>query len=295
MFSRVLPKYLFVVCVLGLVSCGGGRAGSGSTSPASFSLSLIPTQISLSSGATQSLQVQASSENGFSGSISISATGLPLGVTVSPSTLALTVGNSSTLTFSASLNANSANTQVSITGDSGGQKASANLGLNVVQVVQPIPVPFTTTGGQIIKAFYDETRKLLFATNLGLNEVDVLSGNDLSVQARIPIGQPFGIDQMRDGNTLVVGTYTQGFYTINENTLAVTHYLAPNLTQLSSTMVLLTPVAMANGKVLFLGKDIGVGGFRHLHLRLSGDCGMGLEHRHIHGTVLHPLRFARDR
>ena len=98
----------------------------------------------------------------------------------------------------------------------------------------------------------------LFATNLALNEVDVLTGSSLSVQERIPIAQPFGIDQMPDGNTLVVGTFTQGFYTIDENTLAVKHYLAPNFTQQVSTVVLLIPVAMANGNVLFMGKDFGV-------------------------------------
>jgi hypothetical protein len=108
-----------------------------------------------------------------------------------------------------------------------------------------------------IKAFYDEPRKLLFCSNLYLNEVDVLSGKDLSVQTRIPIAQPFGIDQMPDGHTLVVGTATQGFYTIDENTFAVTRYLAANLSQQGTTLMLLVPVAMANGKVLFIGKDIG--------------------------------------
>jgi hypothetical protein len=147
-----------------------------------------------------------------------------------------------------------------VTGVSGSQQAKASLGLNVLQQTPPIAVPFTTTGGSVIKAFYDESRQLLFACNLGLNEVDVLSGNGLSLQARIPVAQPFGIDQMPDGKTLVVGTFTQGFYTIDENTLAATHYLAPNLTQQNGTMVLLLPVTMANGKVLFMGKDIGAGG-----------------------------------
>jgi hypothetical protein len=168
------------------------------------------------------VQIQAVPQNGFSGSITVTVTGLPSGVTISPSTLALAAGSSGTLTFSAASNASSGNTQVSITGVSGSQQTSASLSLNVIQATPPIAVPFTTTGGNIVKAFYDESRQLLFASNLGLNEVDVLSGINLSVQARIPIAQPFGIDQMPDGNTLVVGSATQGFYTINENTLAVT-------------------------------------------------------------------------
>ena len=65
---------------------------------------------------------------------------------------------------------------------------------------------------------------------------------------------------MPDGNTLVVGTATQGFFTINEDTLVATRYLAPNFTQQLSTTVLLVPVTMANGKVLFMTKELGVGG-----------------------------------
>ena len=79
-------------------------------------------------------------------------------------------------------------------------------------------MPFTTTGGGIEKAFYDESRQLLFATNLYLNEVDVLSGKDLSSARPYSRGSTLRkFDQMLDGRTLVVGTATQGFYTIDEN------------------------------------------------------------------------------
>ncbi len=59
---------------------------------------------------------------------------------------------------------------------------------------------------------------------------------------------------MPDSKTLVVGTVTQGFYTIDEDTLSVTQHLAPNLSEQSTTMLLLVPVAMANGRVLFPGQ-----------------------------------------
>jgi len=202
------------------------------------------------------LQIRAIAQNGFSGSVTITATGLPLGVTVSPATLVLSVGSTGTLFFSAVSTATAGSSQVSIAGVSGSQQAGATLALDVIQMATPIAMPFITLGGGVLKAFYDESRQLLFAGNLYLNEIDVLSGNDLSLQARIPIAQPFGIDQMSDGNTLVVGTMTQGFYTIDESTLAVTRYLATNFSQAGSTTVLPTPVAMANGKVLFIGKDI---------------------------------------
>jgi len=257
-------RALFVLPILALMGCGGGNTGSESSNPPppppTFTLSLSTNNIGLAQSATQSLQVEAVPKNGFSGSVTISATGLPSGVTVSPSSLVLSPGNQGTLTFSATSSAASGNSQVSISGVSGSQQASATLALNVIQMVAPIAVPFTTTGGSIIKAFYDETRQLLFATNLYLNEVDVISGKDLSVQARVPVGQPFGIDQMPDGKTIVVGTATQSFYTIDEDSLAVKQYLAPNLSQQQSTMVLLIPVTMSSGKVLFMGKDLGAGG-----------------------------------
>jgi hypothetical protein len=221
---------------------------------------LNPANISLAESATQKVQVQTTPADGFTGSITITATGLPSGVSISPASLVVSAGNAGTLTLSATSTAASGNVQVSVNGISGSQQANATLALNVIQMATPIPMPFATTGGNIIKAFYDESRQLLFATNLALNEVDVLSGNDLSVKARVPIAQPFGIDQMPDGNTLVVGTATQGFFTIDEDTLVTTRYLAPNLTQQLSTTVLLVPVTMANGKVLFMTKDLGVGG-----------------------------------
>lgn len=206
------------------------------------------------------MQVQNTPQNGFSGSITITANGLPSGVTVSPSSLDLTAGSTGTLTLSATAGAASGNAKVAINGASDSQQASATLAVDVLQTAAPVAMPFTITGGAIIKAFYDESRQLLFATNLYLNEVDVLSGNDLSVKARVPIAQPFGIDQMPDSKTLVVGTVTQGFYTIDEDTLSVTQHLAPNLSEQSTTMLLLVPVAMANGRVLFLGKELGIVG-----------------------------------
>jgi hypothetical protein len=202
--------------------------------------------------------VQVIPANGFLGSVTITVTGLPSDVTVSPSSLVLSADSTGKLVFTAALNAAPSSSQISIKGASGSQQASTTLALNVIQTASPIARAFTTVGGDIERGFYDESRQLLFASNPNLNEVDVLSGKDLSVQARIPIAQPFGIDQMPDGNTLVVGTLTQGFYTINESTFAVTQYLAPNLSSQGTTTVLINPVAVANGKVLFIGKDWGV-------------------------------------
>jgi hypothetical protein len=261
MFFRILLSSFVAVIALALVGCGSGNSGSSGPPPpppppATFTLSLTPSTINLPQNATENVQIQPVAQNGFSGSVTITAKGLPSGVTVAPASLVLSVGDTGALSFTATSNATTGNAQPSLNGVSGSQQASATLGLTVIQMATPIAMPFTTVGGGVLKAFYDESRQLLFAGNLYLNEVDVLSGVDLSLQARIPIAQPFGIDQMSDGNTLVVGTMTQGFYTINESTLAVTRYLAPNFSQAASVTVLPTPIAMANGIVLFIGKDI---------------------------------------
>ena len=197
MLSRALAACLLALSVLGLPSCGGNSGGNGSSGPPppppTFSLSLNPAQIDLSQGFNQSVQVQAVPENGFSAAITVTATGLPSGVTVSPSPLSLTAGNSGTLAFSASSSATSGSAQLSIAGVSGSLNGSAPLALTVIQMTPPVAVPFTTTDGATIKAFYDESRQLLFATNLGLNEVDVLSGSNLTLQERIPIASPWAL------------------------------------------------------------------------------------------------------
>jgi hypothetical protein len=60
---------------------------------------------------------------------------------------------------------------------------------------------------------------------------------------------------MPDNKTLVIGTFTQTLYTLDEETYAVIAYPAPNFGSLDTT-VFPVPVAMANGKVLILGHDL---------------------------------------
>jgi hypothetical protein len=177
---------------IALVACGGGSGVVGLTpSQPDFNLSLSPTMLTLAQSGTQDVQVTLIPKNGFSATVAVRASGLPPGVTVSPSSLSLHANTTGILTFSAGSNAASGIVQVSLTGISGSQQASATLSLSVMQTASPVAMPFTITGGGIEKAFYDESRQLLFATNFYLNEVDVLSGKDLSLHARIPVGQPF--------------------------------------------------------------------------------------------------------
>jgi len=123
----------------------------------------------------------------------------------------------------------------------------------------PVADPFHFVGGCLVHGFYDQSRQLLFASNPCLNELDVISGLDFSVKARVPVPQPWGIDQMADGNTLVIGTQAQEILTVNENTLAVTGhpYSAVSPGNFFSPFFP-NVVAMANGKVLMIAAEQGI-------------------------------------
>ena len=240
-------------------SCGGnGQSQPPPPPPPGFTIVLSTSSITLTQGgSSQNVQVQVFAENGFTGSVAVTASGLPAGVTVSPAPLSVTPSVAGTLTFAASSTAGIAQTSATVTGVSGSLTANAPLQFNVSAALAPVPDPFHLIGGEFSHGFYDQTRQLLFVANLALNEVDVISGVDFSMQARVPAPQPWGVDQMADGNTLVVGTLAQQIVTLDETTLTVTSHPVPAL---GTVLGLFYPnvVALANGKVLMIGQEEGI-------------------------------------
>jgi|SRR5450432_630166 len=254
-FTRIL---FLLLLILALFSCGGGNAnGGGSSTPAapSFDVSLTPSTVTLAQGAAQNVQVLVEAKNGFSGFVSTTVTGLPAGVTVSPSSLSLTPGIAGTFAFTASKTAQIGHVSSVVNGASGTLTANASLRLAISGAA--IPDAFRVIGGEFSHGFYDQARQLLFIPNFGLNEVDVVSGADLSVQARVPAPQPFGIDQMADGATLVIGTFAQQILTLDENSLVVISHPVPDLGTLYG-LFYPNVVALANGKVLMIGQEPGI-------------------------------------
>jgi WD40 repeat protein len=243
-----------------VVGCGGSGGGQTQTPPPppppGFTIAVSPGSVTLTQGgATQGIQVQVDGQNGFAGSVSVTASSLPDGITVSPSSLSLTPGVAGTFIFAASATAGISQTSGTVTGVSGSLTENASVQINVNGA--GVPDPFHLIGGEFSHGFYDQTRQLLFVANVALNEVDVISGTDFSVQARVPAPQPWGIDQMADGNTLVIGTEAQQIVTLNENTLAVTQYPVPQLASMSG-LFYPNVVALANGKVLIIGQEQGI-------------------------------------
>jgi len=259
--SRTVRPFAVILGIISLAACGrggGGPSSGGSPTPSgSFTLNFTANSVDLVQGGDESFEVQIFDQGGFSGSVDVSVSGLPTGVTVNPATLS--INSTGSLKFSASKTAPTGSTQIIVHGISGSLQTHTGLSLNVSKVATPVSRPFLPTGGSIDRAFFDPTRQLLFAPNQSLNELDVISASDFSVQTRVPLPQPFGIDQMPDGHTLVIGTYTQAIYTVDEDTLTSTAHLSPNFPSVvNSTAALLVPVAMGNGKVLILAQDLGI-------------------------------------
>jgi len=252
---------MMLLALVSFITCGGGSTSTvppppPPPPPGTFTVSLSSNAVTLVQGGTaQIVQVSIAGQNGFTGTVSVTASGLPTGVSISPSSLSLTPGASGTFTFAASSSAGIVQTSGMVAAVSGA--LSVNTALQFYVSGPGVPDPFHMIGGEFSHGFYDQSRQLLFVANLGLNELDVISGTSFSIVARVPVPQPFGIDQMADGNTLVLGSESQQILTVNENTFAVTSYPVPGL---GTTSALFYPnvVALANGKVLIIGQEEGI-------------------------------------
>ncbi len=257
------PLFLVALGLLGLfiTGCGGGSAGNpgGGTPPpaASFSLSVSPSAVTVQQGGTgQAVQASVTGQNGFMGTVAVTFANLPDGVTASPTSRSIPSGGDASFDLSASSSATVGEQDISVNGSSGTLAAGASLRVAVMGVA--VLDPFHAIGGTLAHGFYDETRQLLFVTNPGRNELDVISGVDLSVKARVPVPQPWGIDQMADGKTLVLGTQAQEILTVDEDTLAVTPHPYAAIRNYFFGLFFPNVVALANGEVLIIGMEQGI-------------------------------------
>jgi len=220
---------------------------------------LTRPSVTLVQGNSQVVQVTVSGQNGFTGSVSIAASNLPAGVTVTPATLSVSPGSPGFLTLAATTTAVA--TAVSVAVNGAAQELKSNCSLSLVVKAAPLPIPFRNIGGSLVHGFYDPVRQLLFATNPDRNELEVISPTDLSVKARVPVPAPWGIDQMSDRNTLVIGTKAQELVTVNEDSYAVTRHPVPiSAVPDSFPWDTLYPnaIAMSNGKVILIGQEFSV-------------------------------------
>jgi len=146
---------------------------------------------------------------------------------------------------------------ISITAAAGSETVKQSLQI-AVAAAPAVTDPFQFVGGNLVHGYFDPVRQLLFAANADLNEVDVFSGNDFSLLSRVPAPQPWGIDQMADGRTLVIGTQSQQILTMDEDTLTVTTHPFAATGNFFFSLYFPNVVAMANGKVLMIGLEQGI-------------------------------------
>ncbi len=98
---------------------------------------------------------------------------------------------------------------------------------------------------------YDSMHNVVFQSNASLNEVDVISPNDMALIARIPVPEPAGIDLSPDGRTLYVASLSPYFYSIDTSLFCVTGRagimadLRGNLT-MNTSEELLVPLEVAS-------------------------------------------------
>lgn len=245
-------------CGLLLAGCGGaGPASSPPTAPTAptqaFSLTFAPTAVFVPPGGSQRLEVSLQTSGGFSGSVTVSAGAPSAGVTISPASFTLG-GTPQFVTVTAPSSSPTGSQSVSWTATAANITVTQALAITISS--QLLADPFHFVGGALVHGFYDPVRSLLFATNFELNELDVFSGQTLALLHRIPMPQPWGIDQMPDGNTLVIGTKAQEILTVNEDTFAVTAH--PYTAEANYMSVFFPDVAaMANGKVLVIAQEEG--------------------------------------
>jgi hypothetical protein len=179
-------------------------------------------------------QMQINTVSGQPGDyeIQLSLSGLPSGTTATINPATVTLGQSAIVTVTASSTApESQNTTVTVTGtpEAPAPPASTNVLVDVTPPPGSLPnnrTDYISTEDTPYAAVYDPIHQSIFASNNSWNRIDVISAATHTIQTRIPIRAPAGIDITQDNSTVWVATGSRNLYAINTATLAVTHYLA---------------------------------------------------------------------
>lgn len=247
-----------------LLGCGGGSSKGTDPAPSpSFSISVTPATLTLQQGGDAApFHVSVTGQNGFSQSVTVSMPPPGGGLSVTPASLLVAPSAApGTFYLAAASTASLGQQTLHVSGVAGTLSATVPLQATVTNSSPTAPATmsslFHSYGGALVHGFYDESRQLLFATNPELNELDVISTRDFSLRSRVHMPKPWGIDQMADGKTLVIGTKTQQIVTMDEDTLdVVQHPYSAAIGAFSLFFPIVT--AMANGEVLIIGQEQGV-------------------------------------
>ncbi len=223
----ILSGLLLVASSLGCGgggSSGGGSSGGGSgSSVQDFTISLSPSSLALPTAGISAPFTVSTSVSGNAGDAETISFALPNGIhCVSQCQTAIDSGQDNAIkqSFSADPNLPPASYAVQITVSNATYSHSVTATLQVYSAVlrQNDGTDYVFTGDPQPRALsYDSQRHLVYASNLQLNEIDIISENTAQIVKRIPVPQPYGTDISVDGSLLYVGTLTQFLYTVDLN------------------------------------------------------------------------------
>ncbi len=199
------------------------------TAQAPFAIQVSPTSLSLTPGSVGTVQISVTVSSGTSPSLTTNISNLPneSGLTLMSPQGVLTPSNPVSFSVVATAVAQPlSNFPIVVTAqDSSNNTSSVTVPLNVSvpfsSSTTPTRTTFARTDSNPNDAVYDATRKLVFVTLEGLNEVVVLSSTDGHRVATIPAELPVGIDETPDGSEVLVGSQSPFLTIINPNTLQV--------------------------------------------------------------------------
>ena len=205
-----------------LFSCGSSPSGP-SASP-SFSISVSPQSLSVGTGQSATLALSVDALNGFNQAIEVSVSGLPTGVTSSPaSPFSMTTGGQ-TVTLVVPSSANVGTSTVIFDGSNGSLESSAQVSISVTQGSSGPPdnkTSFVRTDDTPQAIVYDPVHKVIFASALDLNCVDVIPLATQTITQCIPVSGALGLSLSADGTKVLVGTQVGVVAWIDTNTLQV--------------------------------------------------------------------------
>jgi hypothetical protein len=223
---HVVQLFAQSLLVLSLSSCGGGSnsSGSGASPSPSFSISVSPQSQSFSPGQSTSLTLSVNALNGFNQTIEVSVAGLPSGVTSFPtSPFSMTTSGQSVI-MTASSSAALGSSTVTFNAASGILDSSTQATISVTQGTSSPATnrtSFVRTDDTPQAVVYDPVHKLIFASALDLNCVDVIPMASQQVIQCIPVSGALGLSLSADGTEVIVGTQIGVVAWINTSTLQV--------------------------------------------------------------------------
>jgi hypothetical protein len=194
------------------------------TAPPSFSISVSPQSQSFSTGQSTSLSLSVNALNGFNQTIEVSVAGLPSGVTPSPTSPFSMTTSGESVTLTASSSAALGSSTVTFNATSGSLESSTQATISVTQGTSGPTTnrtSFVRTDDTPQAVVYDPMHKLIFASALDLNCVDVIPMASQQVAQCIPVSGALGLSLSADGTEVIVGTQIGVVAWINTSTLQV--------------------------------------------------------------------------